>query len=113
VPCGTSQKAHGLAGDGAKQQFERDDPATHQTVTVQVLDLVAGGDPCDQYREVRLVLTDGRCYSAACWRDPQRRGGHRWEEPGMLIVPDLATADILAAVAKILGQAAIEDACSY
>jgi hypothetical protein len=59
---------------------------------------------------VRLQLSDGRSYSAGFFRDPSERGGHWWDEPGMVIVQDLATEQVMAAVDEILRRGAIDDA---
>ncbi len=92
------------------ERFQRQDPATRRAVEVQVLDAVLMGEPESDYREVRLVFGDGRRYYSTFWRDPMKRGGHRWEEPGMVIVQDLTTEQLLAAVDDILQRGAMERA---
>jgi hypothetical protein len=104
------KRAAEINGGSRMEQFDCHDPATRHPVEVQLLDTVSGGDPSDDYREVRLLLHDGRRYTAACWRDPQGRGGHWWEEPGMLIVRDLTTTDVLAAVEEVLRRGAVDEA---
>jgi hypothetical protein len=92
------------------ERFQRENPATHGQVEVQVLDIVQVGNHWDAHREVRLLLHDGRQYQTSFWRDPQERGGHWWEEPGMVIVQDLSTEQVMAAVDEILQAGRIEEA---
>jgi hypothetical protein len=92
------------------ERFRRLNPVTHRPVEVQLFDPVLSGERLDDYREVRLVFEDGRRYQAGFWRDPQERGCHWWEEPGMVIVPDLTTGHVMAAVDDILDRAAVADA---
>ena len=92
------------------EQFQRQDQTTRRPVEVQILEPVLTGERWDDYREVRLVIDGGRQYQAIFWRDPMGRGGHWWEEPGMVIVQDLTTEQVLAAVDEVLRCGAIDEA---
>jgi hypothetical protein len=92
------------------EQFERTDPSTNARVEIQVFDITPAAERLDEYRIVRLALSDGRHYETAFWRDPQQRGAHWWEEPGMVIVNDLTTDLILLALDDILEQGTVDEA---
>lgn len=92
------------------ERFQRQNPATHGFVEVQVLNPVLTGERLDDYREVQLLFQDQRKYQTSFWRDPQERGGHWWEEPGMVIVQDITTEQIMEAVDDILQRGAVEEA---
>jgi hypothetical protein len=95
---------------GAIQRFHHHDPATQRQIEIQIFDPVLTDHRWNDYRETRLLFEDGRRYYAIFWRDPRERGGHWWEEPGMVIVQDLTTDQILAAVEEILQRGAVKDA---
>jgi hypothetical protein len=79
-------------------------------VKVLLHDPITAGDRWDHYQEVDLRFADGRHYRTSFWRDPQERGRHWWEEPEMVIVHDLTTDLILAAVDDLLRQGAVAEA---
>jgi hypothetical protein len=89
-------------------QFRRE--TADGNVVVELLTTVPADNRWDEYREVRLQFPDGRSYNAGFFRDPRERGGHWWDEPGMVIVQDLTTEQVMAAVDEILRRGAIEDA---
>ena len=93
------------------ERFQRIDPGTGQPVEVVLHEPFTDGDRLDHYQEVDLRFADGRHYRTSFWRDPQERGRHWWDEPGMVIVHDLTSGLILAAVDDMLGQDAVEAAC--
>ena len=86
------------------ERFHRTCPATEQMLEVVLHDPLTTGDRWDHYLVVDLRFADGRHYRTSFWRDPQGRGQHWSEEPGMVIVHDLTTDRILAAVDDILRQ---------
>jgi hypothetical protein len=93
------------------QKFRRTDPATGQPVEVLLYDPFSAGNRLDHYQLVDLLLADGRRFRTAFWRDPQERDRHLWQEPGMVIVRDLTSDLVLAAVDDLLLQGAVEEAC--
>ena len=93
------------------ERFHRIDPGTGQPVEVWLHEPVTHGDRLDHYQVVELRFADGRHYRTSLWRDPQERGRHWWDEPGMVIVHDLTLGLVFAAVDDILRQGAVEAAC--
>ena len=62
------------------KKFRCPDPAQGGEVLVHILDPLRCAPP--DYREVEIILSDGRRFVAVVARDPQQRGGHWWEKPG-------------------------------
>jgi hypothetical protein len=94
-------------GDEEMERFSSRYSGTDEPVEVQILDAV--GSDVDEYREVRLLFPSGKSYRAVFWRDPMRRGGHWWEQPGMAIVQDLTTEEITSTVEEVLKGGELED----
>jgi len=91
-------------------QFQRDDPISGQSMRVLLHDPFSADNRLDDYQVVSLWFEDDRQYLTAFWRDPQKRGRHSIEEPGMVLVHDLTTELILAAVDNILAEGLVEEA---
>jgi hypothetical protein len=91
-------------------RFQRVDPISGQSVEVIINDLFVAENRWDDYQEVWLRFTDGRQYRTSFWRDPQQRGQHWIEEPGMAIVPDLSKELVVAAIDDILTHGSVEAA---
>jgi hypothetical protein len=92
------------------EQFQRNDPATGQALQVILHEPFVSNNPWDGYQEVWLRFADGREYRTAFWRDPQQRSQYWIEEAGMIIVHDLTSELVLAAVDDILAQGSVEAA---
>ncbi len=90
------------------EQFKRQ--TKDGNLLIEVGDAVPAPNRWDEYREVRLRLQDGQRLTAAFFRDPMQRGGHWCEEAGMVIVQDLTTEDVMAAVDDIIQRGAVRDA---
>jgi hypothetical protein len=79
-------------------------------VEVLLRDPFVAGHRWDHYQEVELLFSDGRHYRTAFWRDPQGRSRHWCEEPSMVIVHDLTTELVLAAVDDFLRRGTVWEA---
>src|SRR5262245_53103846 len=91
------------------ERFRRDYPI-YGSVEVDIESPIPSDNRWDEYREVRLLLQNGQRHRAGCWRDPLERGGHWWDEAGMLIVQDLTSSQIMAAVDEALQRGAMDQA---
>jgi hypothetical protein len=92
------------------ERFQRHDPTSGQSVGIVLSGPFVAGNRWDDYQEVSLRFADGRHYLTSFWRDPQERGRHWIEEPGMVIVHDLTQELVLAAVEDILAHGSVEAA---
>lgn len=90
------------------KKFRCPDPAHGGEVLVHILDPLRCAPP--DYREVEIILSDGRRFVAVVARDPQQRGGHWWEKPGAVMVQDVSTEQVLAAVQDILRRGPVDEA---
>ena len=80
------------------------------SVTIDIGEENEAGDEFDHYREVTLLLDDGRKYFTVFFPDPQQRGKHWFEDPHMSIVNDLSIENIMAATNDFLDAGQLEDA---
>jgi hypothetical protein len=88
------------AKDDTMEQFKR--TTKDGDVLVEVAGAIPATNRWDEYREVRISLPDGQQLVGGVFRDPKQRGGHWSEEAGMIIVQDLNTDQVMAAVDEII-----------
>lgn len=90
------------------EQFMLVDPRTGDQVEVTAHPPFRDAYPENEYREVGLRFADGRLYAATFWR-PSAVGRYEVVEPGMVLVHNLTSDPIRAAVEDFLRRGAVEE----